>query len=79
MGVYSWKNPGVSPIAGTRSSIGSIDSVDCITGTPVRAAARATCRSPWKSWEQTPMTPMGTVNSGVGSRMPNSSIERSRS
>lgn len=49
-----------------------------MNGTPVASAARAHARSPWPSWEQIPMAPIGLMNSGVGWVVPNSSIERSR-
>src|ERR1043165_6113768 len=41
VGVYSWKKPGVSPNSAATSSSGSSVRVDTISGTPVRAAARA--------------------------------------
>ena len=48
-------------------------------GTPVRAAARAVARSPCPSWEHSPITPIGAMNTGDGSFSPNSSTDRSRS
>ncbi|PQM45445.1 hypothetical protein C1Y40_04408 [Mycobacterium talmoniae] len=78
-GVYSWKNPGVSPNSAATSSNGSAVSVDTIIGTPVAAAARAVARSPWPSWPQMPITPIGARNTGDGSRIPNNSTDRSRS
>ena len=78
VGVYSWKNPGVSPKAAATSSIGSTVSVEATIGTPVRAAARAVARSPWPSWAHSPMTPIGAMNSGDGKVSPNNSTDRSR-
>ena len=68
----------MSPNSAATSSIGSTDSVDAIIGTPVRAAARAVARSPWPSCAHRPITPIGAMNSGVGSFIPNSSTDRSR-
>ena len=79
LGVYSWKNPGVSPKAAPMSSIGSTDNVEATIGTPVRAAARAVARSPWPSWAQMPMTPIGAMKRGDGRVIPNRSTDRSRS
>ena len=76
LGVYSWNNPGVSPSAAATSSSGSCIRVDATIGTPVRAAARAVCRSPWKSCEQMPITPIGHRNSGDASSMPNSEVRQ---
>ena len=70
VGVYSWKNPGVSPNSAATSSSGSAVSVDSTIGTPVRAAARAVARSPWPSWAHNPMTPIGAMNIGDGQRQP---------
>ena len=47
-------------------------------GTPVRAAAAAVARSPCPSWAHRPITPMGAINRGDGSLIPNSSTDRSR-
>ena len=77
-GVYSWKNPGVSPRAAATSSIGSTVRVEATIGTPVRAAARAVARSPCPSWAHRPITPIGAMNTGDGSVRPNSSTDRSR-
>ncbi|PQM44841.1 hypothetical protein C1Y40_05003 [Mycobacterium talmoniae] len=78
-GTYSWKNPGVSSNSVATASNGSALNVDSIIGTPVAAAARAVARSPWPSWAQIPMTPIGARNTGEGSRIPNNSTDRSRS
>jgi len=48
-------------------------------GTPVCAEALATAMSPWKSWEHSPMTPIGHMNNGVGRCMSNNDTDRSRS
>ena len=58
--------------------MGSTDSVEATIGTPVRAAAAAVARSPCPSWAHRPSTPMGAMNSGEGSVIPNSSTDRSR-
>ena len=66
------------PNCAATSSSGSTDSVEAIIGTPVRAAAAAVARSPCPSWAHRPITPMGAINTGDGSLIPNSSTDRSR-
>ncbi len=68
----------MSPNAAATSSIGSTVRVEATIGTPVPAAARAVARSPWPSWQHSPITPTGAMNSGDGSVRPNSSTDRSR-
>ena len=58
--------------------MGSTDRVEATIGTPVRAAAAAVARSPCPSWAHRPITPMGAMNSGEGSVIPNSSTDMSR-
>ena len=70
--------PGVSPMAAATSSSGSLVRVETTIGTPVAAAARAAARSPWPSWVQSPVTPIGAMNSGLASFMPKRLMERSR-
>jgi hypothetical protein len=69
----------VSPNSAATPSNGSWLSVEASIGTPVVAAARAAAKSPWPSWVQIPITPIGARKIGVGRRVPNSSTERSRS
>ncbi len=77
-GMYSWKNPGVSPNPRPPPPSGRLDSVEATIGTPAAAAASAVARSPCPSWAHSPMTPIGARNTGVGSRRPNRSTDRSR-
>jgi len=79
VGQYSWKNPGVSPYSAATSSIGSSLRVEATIGTPVAAAARAVARSPWPSWVQMPITPIGDRNTGLGNAIPNRSTDMLRS
>ena len=55
-----------------------MDKVEAQNGTPVSAEAVAAAMSPCPSCVQIPFTPMGAINTGLGSFSPNNSIDRSR-